>query len=751
MIAGPMVGSRRIWNCPMGSCKRRRESLTAASLEVSTMFRIQLLTTLFFLLQAPMVRADPLAVVDLRSTTDWTYRRDKESDWTPIAMPNQLSVKGTKDRFIDYRRKLHVPRFADNQATTLKFLSVNDGGQVLINDQIVGSINYGLFPSEIDISKFVSPGNDVELTVRCCSRNHYYRAGAFPQDHNGDELLGMPRGVSLCVYPGVHVADVFVQPSVSHSTLGYDLRLVNSATVPRTVNIVASLTPWNHDAAWSYPMIADKEVTLPPNAETTVTQDNIQWTLGPDSYWWPNIPFREDYQAKLHYLNVTVEENGKTLDKLSERFGFAEHGEGPSYYTINGVRIFELQDGTQEHMWSANGHDGFQTSFEELEGWGSGPNGAAETWRKYLRLGINCFRLHNSAASEAMLNAADETGFMLVGESGIRGYAKPEEVWDDIFKPATVKAMARAYRSHPSVVRYSLDNEWAQATKVDDIARGLIDAAVSEDPTRPLSFSQDKAPWVKEFFGMDRSHHGWVLDHYHTPTTSPTTLSGIEEDYWKREGTDKNELIECARAAILDRMNGLAVFSPWTLNNYWCNFVAGGSKVNGTVNPLWRNKDRRDGIDGWGSDIVKFVQNCYSIYASADVDLIEHHLNTEALIFDPDKAVAFENQKQITRQMVVFNNSLARHVERIAWEVHLDHPTGDLAASGETDDCPLDPGEHASPSINFACPATAGHWRAIWFVIKTTVDGKIAFTEDRYFFKIKSTAGIGIAPVASQP
>jgi hypothetical protein len=691
----------------------------------------------FFLamLLSPLLKADPLSVIDLGSNTDWTFRKENMAASQPAVIPDQISIKGSKDRWIDYQRTVLVPKVVSDQVTDLHFLSVNDGGEIFVNGKSVGTVDYGLFPADVDISDAVKPGQIINLKVRCFSRNNYYPAGAFPQDHNGDELLGIPRGVSLIISSPVHVVDSFVKTSVTDETIGYELWIDNHTPVPHRVVIHTTFSPWNKGDSWNYPDVPDQVVALPASSETKVNQGPTKWTAGTASYWWPNIPFREGYQARLHNIRFNIVENNSVLDQSTRRFGFVEHGEGPTFYTINKVRIFQFQDGTQEHAWSPNHHDGFQTSYAQLPGWSSG---AAETWRNYLRLGFNTFRLHNSAGSESMLDDADEVGFMIVGESGIRGYAKPEESWSPVYKPAAIEAMARFYRSHPSVFRYSLDNEWAAATRDETIARGLIDAAVAADPARPLSFSQDKSPWVKEFFGSDKRHHAFVLDHYHTPATQPDAIAGIEEEYWDRKGTNRNELIECSRAAILDRMDGLAVFSPWTLNNYWCNFVQGGGKNTGTVNPIWKNKDRQDGVDGWGSDIIRFMRNCYDIYASADVDLIQHHLNKEYLIFDPSAAVTFENQKQISRQMVTFNNSLAPHQMSIAWQIHLDAAKGLMTASGETATMKLNPGQPAMTMVTFPCPDTAGRWRLAYFVIQTRVDGKIMFTEDRYFFKVKS-------------
>ena len=427
---------------------------------------------------------------------------------------------------------------------------------------------------------------------------------------------------------------------------------------------------------WEYPKFEDRKVSLPPRTRTKVRQ-TVDWTMPTTSYWWPNIPFDEKYRAVLHFLDIEVME-GRQDDRYCPaalRIRAVRRG-GVLLLTVNGTRVFQFMDSSQEHVWSVPGKvNGFQAAYQFLPAFGT-VDGARETWRRYQRLGINTFRMHSSAGSEAMMNAADEVGMMLVGESAIRGWEKPEEEWDYRYKPAAIRGMVRWYRGRPCIARYSLDNEYNPASANPKIGAALIDAAVAEDSTVPLSFSQDKPPREGVVYGTGGVGHAWIMQHYYQPRVSPDAIVGVEEMYWDRNGTTRNELIGCAKSAILDRMKGYAVFSPWNLNNYWCNFVEGGSYEAGTINKSWKVKDRRDGVDGWGSEIVTFVQNCYAIYAAADVDMIENHLNTEQEIFAADKVPAFDNQLRASRELVVFNNSLMNHKLTVAWELHLDSADG---------------------------------------------------------------------------
>lgn len=675
------------------------------------------------------VSATPLTVINLGSETAWSCKGESDTDWSPIVIPGQKAAGNNK--WVDYQREITIPQDAANRVTLLTISSINDGGFVYLNDYLLEQVTYGLFQAKVDITNFVEAGKTYILRVRCCERNSYYPNGVFPMAHNYGKSVGMPRGISLEIYPEVYISDVMVHSSVAKKQLTYDLWVCNHATKTKTVVIKAQLSPWNPGFKWRYPVIPEATVTIPAGTTVKVTNGPVAWKLGTKSYWWPNIPFNEEYVATLHNLTLSLNEGHTRLDRTTRRFGFAEYSEGVSYYQINGIRVFQLTDSTQESMWRGP----FQTSYLKVEGWGDGPNGAKETWKRYMRLGVNTYRIHNSAATEVMLNAADEVGMMLVGESAIRGYANPEETWDPIYKPATIKAMVRFYRSHPSLVRYSLENEWGDATRDSEIARELIDAAVSEDTTRPMTFSQNLGPYDTKFYGSDQQFHAWVLDHYHEPIPCPTEIRGTEEMYWDGAGSVKgHELIECARAGVVFRAQQHAAFGFWCLRNYWPNFVQGAAQTG-----------RKDKIDGWNSDIIQFVQNCFDPFCSADLELIDKHLNTEQLIFDPAKAEVHAETDTITRQMVMFNNSLSNHRQQINWETRFDSPTGPLMASGVTEMVTMAPGTQAYPIVSFPCPGTNGVTRILHFIINTMVDGKMKFTENRYFFKIRNARPLAVS------
>jgi hypothetical protein len=105
----------------------------------------------------------------------------------------------------------------------------------------------------------------------------------------------------------------------------------------------------------------------------------------------------------------------------------------------------------------------------------TGPGtGCPETWRRYMRCGINSNRVSCGLPTEYMMQAADETGFMLIPEAVTFGNNTCR--YNDIYHPQTVREMGLLCRNHPCVIRYSLGNEIRDPIKL------------SRDSTSPRPF-----------------------------------------------------------------------------------------------------------------------------------------------------------------------------------------------------------------------------------------------------------------------
>lgn len=174
--------------------------------------------------------------------------------------------------------------------------------------------------------------------------------------------------------------------------------------------------------------------------------------------------------TQLHFLNASLIVRGQPVTSSSHRFGVVTHAEGPTYYyTLNGARINQISDATPENGMS------FYDAYADERAFGSS-GGAQESWRRYMLLGITSNRIHQSTPTPAMLNAADEVGFLLKPETPIRGCPGYEQcnASSELLRQSVAELVAIC-RGHPSIVAFSVENESGEGFLLGD----LVDAAAN--------------------------------------------------------------------------------------------------------------------------------------------------------------------------------------------------------------------------------------------------------------------------------
>lgn len=469
--------------------------------------------------------------IDLSSETLWQLSIDGK-DYRAIKVPfggwnsdQQEPQIHTMDEVVDYvvyKRKIDIPKVLNRQVSKILFGAVNYGAEIFIDDHLVGEHEGSLMPFEVDLSKHVKPGKSYILKVKAYHRGHYYtkenqRSCILPVGFDFPEKskqwnawsgntkfgYGICKYIKLAFYPEVYLKDVFIKTMVNKDSLMVNFFIHNSSEKTRTIDITSDLTSWDNHP-WTYPEVKDLKCTIEGNSLKKCTL-KCKWGLSPESYWWPNLPYSEDYKAQLHYLNITVKENSSSLHSVKQRFGFHEYTEGPYYYLINNVRVTGIGDGTTESQMSE--YDTYSTSPAFLPPT-EFTKGCPETWRKYQSIGINSVRVCNSMPTEYMFEAADEQGFMLVPEPPIWG--NEVSIYHPVYTPEAVREMARLCRNHPSVIRYSLTNETRTWEK--DPWHTLIDVIQEEDDTRPLVYELHNYG-VGKIEG-EKDGHAFIMAHY---------------------------------------------------------------------------------------------------------------------------------------------------------------------------------------------------------------------------------------------
>ena len=713
--------------------------------------------------------AEPfLAETDLASDTAWTLRCD-DGPARPIKVPgggwnsDQQSppiqaMKDVKD-FVLYERKLTIPADAADQVTLLKFGAVAHGCEVFLDGKKVGEHHGPQVPFDIDLTPAATPGREQALQVKTFHRRHYVKPGdsktaevavGWDYPEGGDAAsraetaawsgwhgqskvgYGIVRSITLAIVPAVHVQEVFVRPSVSRKELACDVWLRNATGLERKLTLGAGLSSWNR-RDWKYPAVATVEVTVPAHGVTKATLGPVPWNLGPESYWWPNIPFREEYVPQLHFLNLSIAESNRTWQTYPQRFGFVEHAEGPFYYTVNGVRYTGFSDGTAEGQTSY--YDAY-SSPAWLPPTGPG-TGAPESWRRYMRVGINMNRLHCSPPTEYMMQAADEVGFMLVPEAPIWGNGLSR--YNPQYTPQTYHDLGRACRNHPSVARFSLTNEVREENPKGETWpwRAAIDDMREVDDVHPLVFEMHKQGEGK-VIGPKSGSHAYIMNHYadiHEKVGEGRGIRGMGEHFWQR-----NSMAEFAVGCRFLRANDWCYMAGWSWINYWPNFLQGMSHDLHAWKPQ-NHADRRDGVDGWGSPIVEFARRSLHPYLVQDLGILAdnpgepRHLTGGGIEWPYNAPVAVASQR-VERTVAVFNGGLFGNKLLLAWRAHWDRTDGEVAVPGGDIPCDIEPGFHGLEKITFQVPAPGKDERRLYLVMESRKDGQTLFREDGVYLNV---------------
>jgi hypothetical protein len=633
-----------------------------------------------------------------------------------------------------YRRDVSIPAEWAGRVIQLEFGGVNYGAEIFLDGKKVGEHAGPNMPFVVDLTGVAEPGKSHALEVRAYHSRHYnidglcqvpvgfdyeYWRAMHDQGWTSKTAYGIVKYIRLASLPIQNVRDVFMRTSVKSGSLTFDVRVANASDQPVKLKLAAALSSWNR-SSWKYPKISPRSVTVPAHGEAKVSVEGIRWDLGPKSYWWPNIPFREDYQAQLHLLRLTLEKDGQLVAEKNQRFGFVEHAEGPYYYTVNGVRVNGFSDATAEAQLSEF------DAYAELPAYQTA-DACRETWKRFLRLGLNCNRIHQSTPTDLMLDTADEVGFMLIPETGIRGCHN--QGWDPVYLPQAEREMTVHARNHPSVARYSLQNEMAfdQAHWAT-----LIDAAAVTDPMRPLVFEDNNVgnnlP-LKPTRIEDSNGHAYAMPHYFGYPKPCREIFGLGETDW---GTG---LLPAYAVHVRNyRLNDLAYFAPWSWLNYWPNLLAGGSHARHG----WKLNDypdRVDGVDGWNSPIIAFVQRSQHPYLVQDLGLLAEnpgapHALGGGKIEWPYQLPTLLSGKPTERQIEVFNGGLAGKKLVLRWSAHWDKPGGDLAVEGGEIPCEIEPGFHATKIITFTVPKIGQDQRKLFLVMESRKDGQIVFRSE---------------------
>lgn len=424
--------------------------------------------------------------------------------WRAIAVPgdkNQLRPDLIFCHRLWYRTRFEVPASLAGRGFQVVFPQNNLNTTVMVNGVPCGFEKSPFCKFAIDITRGVKPGVN-ELWVGL--RDAWYGFASNPSDPlklrrtfnrpvryftEGFQDLAYPiwnhaqSGIlfapELVATGPVYTADAFCQPSVREKRLTVD------ATIANPGGEAAS-----GELRWEAVDDATGRVARPfapaqfrvPAGGTALVKLTGAW---PDpSLWWPDAP-------ALYRLRTTLLLDGRPVDIAEQPFGFREWGADGQHFTLNGLRWHGWADthtAPTPEAWLLQYRQFNQTMmrFWGMSWHGRSPDQALD-W--FDRRGV-VVRRSGLLDGQRIGYHAMEQDPQLREKWGSEINLKLMRNWED-----QVTAQVRGERNHPSVMIWSLENEWLYINCIN-LHGGHMDAFEAEvtrvsnavratDPTRP--------------------------------------------------------------------------------------------------------------------------------------------------------------------------------------------------------------------------------------------------------------------------
>lgn len=547
--------------------------------------------------------------------------------WKPIHVPG--TIYGYNYERAWFRRKFFVPEGWRRYRLILHFGGVKYNSRVFVNGKHVGGCFNGYDAFELDISDSVRFGVDNELLVGVHDWTGVF-IGEFvdflkerrpelretPQDRVIAPIggrfadYGIWDSVVLKVVPKVYLTDLFIRPLVRQRRLEVDVTVVNTNPTTFASTLQARIFSWDgkergKDGQWGVGKLVASFAPLRVQVEGK-GQSRLTLSLKnpPLEFWFPHSP-------RLYVLELKFDEPDS--DVLRERFGWREFWCRGGDFFLNGRKVHLLATS----WWPPV--QGVTREFVESQ------------IRGIKAMNAVAFRTHTQPWQKIWYEIADEMGLLMIPEAAIWNDDTVYRVNDPRFwgnYAAHLRAMVRNLRNHPSVIMWSLTNEFYGSRANDNTPEveanlakmGLV--VKSEDPTRPITYESDGDPggvadvigihypnefpgrrlWPNDAFWMeeprfitggggmfwdnkpflwDRSKPLYIGEFLWVPSRDPSTQTLFHGDeayrdhltYWLRA-----KAIAWRIQILAYRHYGVSGISPWT--------VIEGGELNES-NPLW--------------------------------------------------------------------------------------------------------------------------------------------------------------------
>lgn len=638
-----------------------------------------------------------------------------------------------------YETWITIPDSGQPQATRLELGAVNHHAAIYLgqDDNSLAKIAdevTAFTPMIINLTPFVQPGRTYRLRIDVRA----FRDGRPVAPHWADWCESIARGIfreaMIRVYPAVFLDDCFIRTSVADRSIQIDAWICNTSAEDRIITIGGTLTSWNGDD-FAYPDIPAVR-TLVKAAQTAVVRFGpLSWTPGRESWWWPNTPYQEEYQARLHLLHLFLE----TIDTAGlprqhhvydARFGFREIVQSGPYYRLNGLRLNVRGDNLQVANYDRIDHGGKGDAIDTLPGFlppALDNPGWPKAVENFLRLNFNVLREHMGPWTPYMIDTCDELGLMLIGESACRLNGFDRENGRGFHEVKCLQDIVRRDRNHPSIIRWSTVNE----PQCDDpeYHLSLYNAVKVLDDTRPISeniwsvdylksdvrdvfrllVDKQDFSWFEHYLSQDQA--GQVFHSYKTYNDGVIPMAdrpfGIGEANLSLVST-MAELTCYATTIALVRARDASVVMPYVLLSAWASSIPGVRSSDFLAEEGRYPVYGEDNLpDPWNHPGIKLIRLACSPYLAYDEAYCQANKASNAAGSFPCVTPTIPAGQWVTRQIVVFNDGFTATELLLVWDVRVGSPANVVHDCGRIS-LSIEPGHHVRTELRFLTPSNPG-------------------------------------------
>ena len=398
--------------------------------------------------------------------TDRCFPSEK---WEYVTLPHDYVVFGTPNREENntlgylkydnawYRKKFMLPKEDEGRRLILQFDGISGSSTVYFNGCVLKRNFSGYNSFEVDITDFAVIGGYNTLAVYVNTEEHegwWYEGGGIYRD----VWLLKTEEIAIDTY-GVYVNPQKI--SEDEWRVSIESTVVSAAKCKQKVSIRSE--------------IIDKEgeVIAFDEAETSIGSHdksvaNYEMTVWNPTLWDIDNPY-------LYTVKTQVLRDGEILDEYSVKTGFR-------YFKCDAERGFFL-NGRHVKIKGVCAHEDCG-----LLGKAVPANVHRYKMEMLKEMGANGYRTSHYQQNEAILDALDELGFIVLNEA--RWFSSSSEAIEQL------ETLVKRDRNRPSVFFWSLSNEefYHLTEQGRKITKTLMEAVRRLDKSRPITSAVDKSP-----------------------------------------------------------------------------------------------------------------------------------------------------------------------------------------------------------------------------------------------------------------